>query len=89
VPREIGEDRVIRKDEVFRNVAVGSDDPIDTDRFERPLRTGSSGDPANEHDVAIGRVLDRLSAEIGNEVERSMIRLAYSCGPRTGRVVCG
>ena len=89
VPREIGEDRVIRKDEIFRNVAVGSDDPIDADRFERPLRTGSSGDPANEHDVAVGRVLDRLSAEIGNEVEQIDDLLAYSCGPRTRRVVCG
>src|SRR5262249_35773774 len=70
-----------RNDEVFRHVAVRGDDPIDADRFERPLRTNSSGDPANEHDVAVGRVLDRLSAEIGNEVEQIDDALGILVGP--------
>jgi hypothetical protein len=67
---EVSEDRMIRKDKVLRNVAVGNNQSIHADRFERPLRSGASGDPANEHDVPVRRVLDGLGAEVGNEVEQ-------------------
>src|SRR5215510_4885783 len=67
---EVSEDRMIRKDKVLRNVAVGNDQSIHADRLEQPLRSGPSGDPANEHDVPVGRVLDGLGAEVGNEVEQ-------------------
>jgi hypothetical protein len=67
---EVSEDRMIRKDKVLRNVAVGNDQSIHADRLERPLRPGTSGDPANEHDVPVRRVLDGLGAEVGNEVEQ-------------------
>jgi len=61
---------MIRKDKVLSNVAVGNDQSIHADRFEQALRARASGDPANEHDVPVGRVLDGLGAEIGNEVEQ-------------------
>src|SRR5262249_2509850 len=76
---------MIRKDKVLGNVAVGDDQSIDADRFERPFRAGASGDPANEHDAcSIGS-----ARKSGMKSSRSMMRLAYSCGTRTGRVVCG
>src|SRR5262249_44087866 len=67
---EVSEDRMIRKDKVLSNVAVGNDQSIHADRFEQALRARASGGPANEHDVPVGRVLDGLGAEIGNEVEQ-------------------
>src|SRR5262249_16671835 len=67
---EVSEDRMIRKDKVLSNVAVGNDQSIHADRFEQALRARASGDPANEHDVPVGRVLDGLGAEIGNEVDQ-------------------
>jgi hypothetical protein len=61
---------MIRKDKVLRNVAVGNDQSIHAYRFKRPIRARTSGDPANEHDVPVRRVLDRFGAEVGNEVEQ-------------------
>src|SRR5215510_11033857 len=67
---EIREDWVIREDEVFRDVPVGRDYAIHAHGLKGSLRARAPGDPAHEHDVTVRRVLDRLGAEVGNEVEQ-------------------
>src|SRR5262245_11273731 len=67
---EVRENRVVRNDKVFRDVPVGCDYAIHAQGLEGSLGAGTSRDPANEHDVAVRRVLDRLGAEVGNEVEQ-------------------
>src|SRR5262245_60968102 len=70
MPGEIREDWVIREDEVFRDVSVGRDYAIRAHSLKGSLGAGSPGNPAHEHDVTVRRVLDRLGAEVGNEVEQ-------------------
>src|SRR5215813_14385833 len=67
---EVRENRVVRNDKVFRDVPVGCDYAIHAHGLEGSLGAGTSRDPANEHDVAVRRVLDRLGAEVGNEVQQ-------------------
>src|SRR5262245_56489778 len=70
MPGEIPEDWVIREDKVFRNVPVGRDYAIHAHGLKGALGTGAPGDPTHEHDVTVGRVFDRLGAEVGNEVKQ-------------------
>src|SRR5215510_10713447 len=70
MPGKIREDWVIREDKVFRDVPVGRDYAIHAHGLKGPLGAGAPGDPTHEHDVTVRRVLDRLGAEVGNEVEQ-------------------
>ena len=69
MPGEVRENRVIRHNQVFLNVAVGRNDSVHTDSLKESLGPGASGDPAHEHDITVGRLLDRFRAEVGDEVE--------------------
>ena len=68
---EFRKDRVIRNNKIFPNVAVWRDDAINAYCLKGSIGTGASGNPTNEHDVPVGRVLDRLGSEVGNEVAMS------------------
>src|SRR5437867_1624370 len=61
---------MVGEDQIFRDVAVWDDQAVGADGLEAAIGAGASGDPPDKNDIAIGRVLDQLGAEVGDEGEQ-------------------
>src|SRR5215510_8173862 len=81
MPSEVREDRVVRNDKVFQDVPVGGDYAIHAHSFEGARGAGASGNPTHEHDISVGRVLDRLGTEVENEVKQIDDSFGILLGP--------
>src|SRR6516165_9850343 len=78
---EVCENRVIRNNQIFPDVAVGRDDAVHAHGLKGSLGAGPPGDPTHEHDIPVGRVLYRCGAEVGNEVEQIGDAFGILLGP--------
>src|SRR5262245_22572369 len=75
------ENRMIRNNQILADVAVGRDDAIHAHGLKGSLGAGAPGDPTHEHDISVGRVLDRFGADVGNEVEQIDDAFGILLGP--------
>lgn len=79
-----GEDRMVGEDEVLGDITVRHDQAVDADRLEASVGARASGDPAQEHHVAIGGVFDQFRPEIrdeGNEKAEAAAQRALELSP--------
>src|SRR5262245_26676266 len=79
-----GEDRMVGENQIFRDVAVWDDQAVGADGLEAAIGAGPSGDPADKNNIAIGRMLDQLGAEVGDEGEQVDDALSVLLRPANG-----
>src|SRR5262249_12563099 len=79
---------MIGNNEILRDIDVWNDQTINANCLEGPSGTGASGNPPHKHHSFVACSIG-CARKSGMKSSRSRMRLAYSSGPRTARVVCG